>query len=430
MLTKPGTDRFRGQAFFNFNDESLNSRNPFVAERAPFQSRRYGGNISGPLSAQRASYFLDIERREEDDNATIRAVILDQALNIVPFSQTILTPDRRTTFSPRLDYQLNGANTLVVRYSFSRSSTQNAGVGDFNLAERAYDSSSTQHTFQLTETAVINQKVINETRFQFLRNRRQQESQNLTPTLRVSEAFVGGGSQVGLSENDQDRFELQNNTSWTAGNHSLKAGARLRAIRIDDLSPQNFLGTYTFSGGVGPQLDASDQIVFIDGQPVLIPITSIERYRRTLFFLGRALSPTEVRLRGGGATQFSLAAGNPEAGVSQVDFSPFIQDDWRFRPNLTLSLGLRYEAQSNISDWASFAPRAAFAWSPGAGVTARQQTTVIRGGLGIFYDRVGENLTLQANRFNGTNQQQFVVSASLPKWPSCTQFVSRYSNGR
>ncbi len=414
VFTKPGTDRLRGQAFLNFNDESLNTRNPFVATRAPFQSRRYGGNISGPLSAKRASYFLDVERREQDDNATIRAVVLDPALNIVPFSQTVLTPDRRTTFSPRLDYQLSGTNTLVVRYSYSRSSTENAGVGDFNLLSRAFDTNSTQHVLQLTETAVINQKIINETRFQFSRDRREQESQNPSPTLRVSEAFIGGGSQVSLSTNRQDRFELQNSTSWTHGNHSLKAGVRFRSIRIDDVSPQNFRGTYTFSGGTGPQLDANNQIVLVNGQPVIIAITSIERYRRTILFLGQGLSATEVRLRGGGATQFSISAGNPEAKVTQNDFSPFIQDDWRYRPNLTLSLGLRYEAQSNISDWSNFAPRVAFAWSPGAGAGAKQQKTVIRGGVGMFYDRVGENLTLQENRFNGTNQQQFVVSASLP----------------
>src|SRR5215207_3563913 len=59
IFTKPGTDRYRGQAFFNFNDESLNARSPFARARAPYQSRRYGGNITGPLSAKRASFFLD-----------------------------------------------------------------------------------------------------------------------------------------------------------------------------------------------------------------------------------------------------------------------------------------------------------------------------------------------------------------------------------
>ncbi|HYJ46908.1 MAG TPA: carboxypeptidase regulatory-like domain-containing protein, partial [Pyrinomonadaceae bacterium] len=111
IFTKPGTDKFRGQAFFNFNDESLNARDPFAPRRASFQRRRYGGNASGPLSAKRASYFLDFERNETDDNSSINAVILDPALNITPFSQVVLTPRRNTEFSPRLDWQLNKTNT-------------------------------------------------------------------------------------------------------------------------------------------------------------------------------------------------------------------------------------------------------------------------------------------------------------------------------
>ena len=425
IFTKPGTDKLRGQAFFNFNDESLNSRNPFAPSRAPFQSRRYGGNLSGPISAKKASYFLDFERRETDDNAVIRAVILDPALNITSLSDTILTPARRTTFSPRLDYQINSTNTLVARYTFAQSRNINSGVGDVNLASRAFNTENREHTLQLTETAVINQKIINETRFQYVRERRRQVGDNSTPTIRVLDAFTGGGSQVGLSLSNQDNWELQNYTSWTTGTHSLKAGARLRGVKITDVSPQNFAGTFTFAGGDAPVLDANNQIVIdpATGQPLLTAITSIERYRRTLLFQQQGLTPAEIRARGGGATQFSIAGGNPQASVTRWDLSPFIQDDWRYRPNLTLSLGLRYETQNNIHSRADFAPRLAFAWAPGAGGGAggggaRQQKTVIRGGVGIFYDRFSESLTLQTNRFNGTNQQQFLITDATPNGTS------------
>ncbi|PYT02707.1 MAG: TonB-dependent receptor [Acidobacteria bacterium] len=413
IFTKPGTDRFRGQAFFNFNDESLNSRLPFAATRAPYQSRRYGGNLSGPLSAKKASVFLDFERRETDDNAVVQAVVLDPSFNPVSFNQTILTPDRRTTFSPRLDYQLNPTNTLVARYTFERASHLNEGVGDFNLPSRAFNETNTQQTVQATETAVINKKVINETHFQYERDRRRQQGGSQDPTIRVLEAFTGGGAQVGLSLNNQDRFEIQNYTSWTVGTHSLKAGARIRADRIRDVSPQNFAGTFTFAGGLAPELDANNRIVTdAGGNPVLIDITSIERFRRTQLFRQQGLTPAEIRARGGGATQFSIAGGNPEADVTYTDFEPFVQDDWRFRPNLTLSAGLRYEIQNNIHSNLNFAPRLAFAWSPSA--DPRKQKTVVRGGFGVFFTRFSENLTLQAERFNGTNQQQFVVTNATP----------------
>src|SRR6185295_12760026 len=68
VLTRPGTDKLRGSMFFNFQDESLNARNPFARTRSPFQVRQYGGNRSGPLVKKKASYFFDFERRETGDN--------------------------------------------------------------------------------------------------------------------------------------------------------------------------------------------------------------------------------------------------------------------------------------------------------------------------------------------------------------------------
>jgi hypothetical protein len=377
IFTKPGTDKIRGQAFFNFSDESLNARNPFARARAPYQSRRYGGNLSGPIIPGKASFFFDFQRNETDENDVINAVILDPALNPVAFNQTLLTPARRTTFSPRLDWQLNPTNTLIARYTYERTERSNQGIGDFNLPERAFDTAGTQHTIQLTETAIINQRIINETRFQFERNRTRREGGLFAPTIVVQDAFTSGGAQVLLSTNDTDRFELQNFTSWTAGAHSLKAGARLRHIRLTDVSQQNFAGTFTF--------------------------TSLEQYRQTL-----------QGVAGARPAQFTLSAGNPQARVTRTDFSPFVQDDWRVRPNLTISAGLRYDWQTDIGSGLNFAPRLAFAWSPGGGGRAQQQQTVIRGGFGVFYNTLNENLLLQAERFNGINQQQFLVTSTTP----------------
>ena len=375
IFTKPGTNKLRGQAFFNFGDESLNARNPFARVRAPYQSRRYGGNLSGPIIQGKASYFFDFQRSETDENDVINAVVLDAALNPIAFNQTVQTPVRRTTFSPRLDWQLNQANTLVLRYTYERSKRENQGIGDFNLPERAYNTSGTQHTIQITETAIINQKVINETRFQIERDSSIRQGGLSATTIRVQDAFTGGGAQVGLASSEEDRFELQNFTSWSMGNHSLKAGARLRYVKLRDVSQQNFAGTFTF--------------------------TSLEQYRQTL-----------LNTPGFAPTQFSISAGNPEVSLSRSDFSPFIQDDWRLRPNLTVSAGLRYDWQSNIKSSLNFAPRLSFAWSPDGG--SRQQKTVVRGGFGVFYNSLNENLLLQTERFDGINQQQFLVTATSP----------------
>ena len=254
---------------------------------------------------------------------------------------------------------------------------------------------------------------MNETRFQYIRTRGEQNGNNTLPTILVQDAFISGGSQ-GLAHNDEDRWELQNYSTWTKGRHILRFGARLRGVSINDFSPQNFGGTFIFSGGEAPQLDANNQIVLDEnGDPVLIPITSLERYRRTLLFQGNP----NMRELGGGVTQFSIAGGNPEASVKQTDMGLFVQDEWRIRPNLTFTMGLRYERQTNISSNYNFAPRLFFAWAPGGtsvgggpgAPSSSSPKMVIRGGIGVFYDRFGERATLLANRFNGTNQLDFRV---------------------
>jgi hypothetical protein len=410
ILTKPGTSRLRGQTFFNFNNQLFNSRNPFVAKRAPYETRLYGGSISGPIVAKKASFFLDFERRDINDNAIVSATVLDSNLRITPFGEAVIVPRRRTTFSPRVDYQLNSKNTIMARYTFFRSTLQNAGVGNFSLLARAYKSSTTEQTAQLSETAEINERVINETRFQFIHRHPEQVQANSQPAINVLEAFIGGGAQTGLAFNNENRYELQNYTSVLRGRHTLKLGVRVRGVRVTDISPANFGGTYTFGGGVGPQLDANDQIIRdANGQPILQQITSIERYRRAILFQRQGFTPTQVRAFGGGPTQFSINVGNPRAAVSQVDFGPFIQDDWRLSQNLLISFGLRYENQNHIKSNFNLAPRVAFAWAPITG-NKGQQKTVVRGGFGVFYDRFAETLTLQARRFNGFTEQQFLLS--------------------
>ncbi len=409
ILTRPGTDRFRGQASFSFNNQSLNSRNPFASTRPPYLSRQYGGNLSGPISKKKASFFLDFEKRDINDDALINATILDPSLNIVSLSQSVPTPNRRTSFSPRIDYQINANNTLVVRYEYEHSRSITGLNGGFSLPSRKYEATSTQQTFRLTETAVLNKTTVNETRFQFNHQTSGDTADNSIPTIGVQEAFTGGGSQIGKTTNQQNRFELTNNTSLSMGLHTVRFGARARDVHITSFSPQNFGGTWTFAG--------SRQTGNATG------LTSIQVYQTTLKGLQAGTSPAAIRAAGGGATQFMIVAGNPKTTVSQMDLGAFAQDDWRVRPNLMLSFGLRYENQDNISSNLNFAPRFGFAWQPGPSTRQQPSKMTVRGGFGVFYDRISENLTLTANRLNGTNQQQFIVTDptilnSFPNVPS------------
>jgi hypothetical protein len=410
IFTKPGTEKFRGEASFRFNDQSLNTRNPFAPNKPPYQRRNWGGNVSGPLAEKKASYFIDFEKRDVRDNQIINATVLDAHLAAIPFNEAVLTPQYRTTVSPRLDWQISPSQTLSARYTYTSLDQSDAGVGGFSLPSRAYQTGNREHTFQLVETAVFG-KVVSETRLRFWSEQLNETGDDSVPTLQVLDAFTGGGSQVGPSSNDQRRWELQNVTSWSRGKHSLRVGARLRTVSEQDVARKGFGGTVLFSGGLGPELDAQGHILLgPDGRPILVMLTSLERYRRTLFFESLGLAPSQIRALGGGASQLQIVGGDPAANVSQWDLAPFVQDDWHLTPNLLLSAGLRYEVQDNIDSHLDLAPRFGFAWSVGPKTPAGQARTIVRGGFGVFYDRFGEDLTLRARRFNGVRMQQYIVS--------------------
>ena len=403
ILTKPGTDKLRGNANFNFNDESLNSRNPFAissSKRTPFQIRQMGGNISGPLKKGKASFFLEANRNETDDNDLVTATILDPSFNFVQIGEGVLVPRRFTGFSPRIDYAINAKNTLVSRYSFNHNVTQNNGVGGFSLTERGYNNSSTSQVFQVTETSVLNATTINETRFQFSHNRFESLGDSSKPVLNVSGSFVGGSSQVGHVINTSNRWELQNFTQIQHGKHTIKFGGRVRGVHITDSSPANFGGQWVFSGGA-------------------TGLTSIQRYQKTLQLMSQGFTAAQIRAQGGGAATFSIYAGNPLANVSQFDIEPYVQDDWRYKPNLTFSYGLRYEIQNNAGSKLDFAPRMAVAWSPGAADSTHPPKTVFRVGAGIFYNRFNEGNTLTTHHNNGVNiSQYFFTESTNPAVPT------------
>ncbi|HYV11515.1 MAG TPA: TonB-dependent receptor [Pyrinomonadaceae bacterium] len=446
IYTQPGADKWHGSFGFDFNDESLNSRNPFTSTRAPYQQRGYSGGLSGPIIKKRASFSVYLDRYLSDANSVVNATVLDPVtLKPLRLNESFITPDVNDYGNARFDLKINKMHTLVARFSYNQSKQDLQGVGGFALPTRAYRGSRSNFIVQLTETALINEKTVNETRFQFIRNRNHQTSVLDAFALNVLDSFQGGGSQVGSSTDARDRYEIQNFTSWTSGNHFLKIGARLRHAKIDSISPNNFGGSYTFAGGRGPKLDANDQVVIgADGKPEIIELSSLERYRRTLAFSRAGMNPAAIRLLGGGATQFSIAGGDPKAKLDQTDVALYFQDEWKLRPNFTLSPGLRYENQNNIDSNYNFAPRIGFAWSPVFGkktappppsVAAKPATaattgttaaaapaaappahagppkTVFRGGVGVFYNRIGEDITLNSIRFNGINQQQFLVTS-------------------
>ena len=401
IFTKPGMDSIHGMIFGQYSKEALNARSPLLTsgQRPPYKLYFTAGSITGPIVKNKASFGFDFHERKTTEDAFVLATALDANLNPITVNTVLLTPQHMTTLTPRLDLALAKRHNLTIRDQWSRVSNRNQGVGGFNLATRAYDASAQENALQVTETAVVNPRLLNETKFQYLRAESRLRGGGLAAALTVQGAFAAGGAQVGDSGTVANRWELANTSSWVRGAHTLRWGGRARHVALESTSAANFGGTFTFLGGAG--------------------ITALERYRRTLLYQSAGMSDPEVRALGGGASQFTLSAGAPTSSVGQFDAGVFLNDDWRARPNLTWSYGLRYEAQTNLRDRAGIAPRVGVAWAVDARAN-RPGKTVIRAGAGLFFDRVNEMVTLNALRFNGLTQQSYFVAdpSFFPAVPS------------
>jgi hypothetical protein len=401
IFTKPGTDKFHGQVSVMGNSSDFNSQNPFLIGSEPaYHSVQYMGNIGGPLG-KKASFFVDAQRRNIDEVAIINATLPNPSPDptITPnvpgctdptciFTSAVPQPHTRTNISPRLDYQVSKNNTLTARYQYFRNTEENYGVGGFFLQDQGTNSTSTEHTIQISDTQVLSTKVVNETRFQYLRENSSDIPNSTQPSVTVPGSFIGGGALGGTSTDHQDHYEFQNYTSMSLGNHFLKFGGRIRDTHDSSLAANGFNGSWVFQ-------TLAD---YSPTPPPMAPPPPQQPFQLSINFPGNGLTTI------------------PTVTVNVVDAGLYIQDDWRARPNLTLSYGLRFETQNAIHDHGDFAPRVSIAWGIGGGQKSAPKT-VLRAGFGLFYDRFAELNVLQAERLNGFTQLQFIAQAPSSGMP-------------
>jgi len=373
ILTKPGSDKFSGHISSFGSTSALNTANPLVQQQPSYYLVSGQGDVNGPLS-KTASAFFNAFFMQRQNQSIINAVNPNDTTTII--QQALPNPSSYLYLNPRVDLQLGKSNTLTIRESFSRSVATGNGPGGLSLAEQAYNSNGIQNGLQIGDSVVVNSHLINETRFLWQRIRNSQTPDFLTPTVTVQGAFITGGSNSSVVQDHQDVFELQNYSTATAGLHTMRFGARLHAIHDANYSTSGENGNYVFQS-----IDH-----YLAGTP--------DQYHVTI-------------------------VNNPLARATLFDAALFFQDDWRVKPNLTLSAGLRFEGQNWIHNHADWGPRLAFAWAPGQ-TGKGPAKTVVRAGYGWFYDRFNvpgslnspgaTPYVIQTIHQNGVNQQSYVVN--------------------
>lgn len=417
ILTKPGTDTLHGRGFVQGNDDTFNSGNPFTASLPSYHSIQYNGTVSGPIN-KAASYFFSVEQRNNQNDSVYSAstalqdpvtgawyVPTGSAGQVIPVSGSLFNPATHTNISPRIDLQLGQKNTLTLRYQFFRNHVVNSfgdsgfgfggsGGSSVSLPSVATDSDTIEHSFQLEDSQVISDRMVNETRFQYLRDLSTVTPLSSAPNVSVPGDFVSGGSTSQTERDHTDHYELQDLITMTAGAHALKFGTRLRDNRDANTTNTYFNGSFNFStlqDFVGA-MDAASGVACPAAPPSGAENTAC----------GTTNAPNKL----------TYYLGNENALGNVFDAALFFQDDWKKTKNLTLSYGVRWETQNHIADHDDWGPRVAFAYAldgHGKGATPK---TVLRGGYGFFFDRLSIGTLMSAIRYNGKpgSQQQVVVN--------------------
>jgi hypothetical protein len=361
IITKPQSPQFHGVFNFLFRDYHLNARDPFSLTR-PFEQRRiFEGSFTGPLGRGGKTSFLISANRQEED---LQAIVFAQGL-AGPIQETLPTPSRNTELGGSITH-LIGEHLISLRGLYTGKSTENQGVGGFNLPETAANLEDREDLLSFNHRGPITRRFYNLFRFYTARQHTPTTSVNSAPKIVVVGAFTGGGAQ-GDRLQTENHIALSETIVWSAQKHTVRFGVNVPDISrrgLDDNT--NTGGTYTFA--------------------------SLADYQ-----LGRPFSL--VRQSGNGHVVF----------VEKV-LGGFVQDEFKLRPNLQITAGLRYDWQNYFDYNHAFAPRTSFAWSPG-----KSRKFVIRGGGGVFYDRTGPQPIFDLMRYDGYGLLQYVLTD--PRYP-------------
>jgi hypothetical protein len=289
----------------------------------------------------------------------------------VNYPVNLLSPHIRDNVSLRFDCQL-GKTTMTARYGFWHENEKgNLDSGPGTLASGSTHESNSDHTVQASSSTILNDHFINESRFQFERHDENHYPNSTERTVSVAGDFVGGGFTGQESEDHREAIEFQNISTLSRGNHAIKLGTRMRNNRDANKSNARYNGRFNFS-------------------PVTIGTTNYtasQIYESMANGLSSGQTFASFADQGFGPSSASYATGNESALGNVFDVALFVQDDFKVNPRLTLSGGLRWEAQNHVADHDDWAPRAAFAYALD-GRNGKKIKTVLRAGYGSFYDRL------------------------------------------
>lgn len=442
IRTRAGSKTFRGRAYlayrnsdFNANTYNNNRRN---LSRLRFTQYNPSFTFSGPIPIgyfkNKTFFFSAYEYDNFQDTTRIDTIVpvgqnsrlalpaptggperLERNTNfpnlafspapVAPYVNTVATPSIKNFFTQRLDHNFANAHNITLNFEIGKNrSTRQFRTATNRLEDAILGPTQSTKAIKFTDNYVFSSNVVNQFRFQYSIFTPNFASDNITdpvvlialndnasiPLADQRNGTLTAGNSTFLANNfpsnrEEKRFQFQDTLNVIAGKHTFKVGADFQSIRSRYTDLSDSTGTFNFAS----------VRAFLDNR--------ISQYR---FNFGRT------------------------ADQKNTYSSVFIQDEWRLKPTVTISLGLRYERESILKDNNNFGPRAAIAYSP-----FKSGKGVIRVGAGIFYNRVllrtfdDSNLTESRLNYNTSNLQGpsnantdncYVITSADYNTPKCT----------
>jgi Carboxypeptidase regulatory-like domain len=404
VATRSGTNQFHGSAFIFFRDHHLSaypglSRDP--SDPDPFfQRRQFGVALGGPIRKDRAFFFGTFERNEQ------RGVIATELVtpDFAPLSRISPSPTYADQLTFRTDFQVSDKESLFVRYShedsFSFAPTTVNGVVTATYPSAWVRQPAWADQSILGLTSQLGTHQMNDIRFSYFFVSAAQQAPQPSDCLEclglgAPSITVRPDLFIGTSTTDTvlgRRYQLTDLFTWQKGAHGIQFGGDWETARGGRTDTADQPVTMTL---FAPQTVR----VFNAQQPpnLQIPLPA------TFLTLADIL---QLPLQ-----NFTAGIGDPrvpQAGFGNARVAPlvylFVQDTWRLRPRFVLNYGLgwTYDAPLNYDlhkpaylapilgvsglapthkNWKDFSPSLGFAWN-----LRNDGKTVIRGGVGVYYD--------------------------------------------
>ena len=398
VVTKAGTNRPSGSAFYVNRHDELAARNAFGQRTAPTQ-HQWGGSFGGPVKRDQSFFFVAYEQQ---DVSAPRAVLFDALNSFAPTAATreafdhyksleeaFTTTNDAVALLGRFEHHWRKGTRFDVRYGTSRNVGLNAitsGNATLPTTTLALSSNGTERDQTDTVVGQFTQarrsNLLLEVRAQYSREERPREANAIAARVQTSVGRFGTTSFLPVNTLDW-RGQTAASVTWIAGSHVVKAGTEIGYVAVDETVGLNQTGAFTISG------------------------TNTDSVLETLSVGG----PTMNRFDSASVT-YLRQVGSLEQSMSGTEAAAFLQDSWRIGQTLTLTYGLRWEGQWHPSPDVSnrtlvervaeftfptgrrvdpavvpdapgqFAPRVGVAWTLG-----QDANTVVRGNAGIYYAR-------------------------------------------